>query len=198
MVSCRFSCQLRQELHIAIAPLQIDAVLYLHVVQAWKWCQLLWFSEKNEMSAASQSECRARPGKRSCSDAPVLRFDVLLQVCSFGSYTFWHCSPAAAVLLWCCTSAEIMRSDAPMFHSAPLRNPALRFSAPFRVLVNVLAPMLRCFAPVLRSDACAISSQVHMYFHIHADNTHILALLSCSCSSALMLRCSDALLLRLK
>ena len=28
------SCQLQQELHIAIAPLQIDAVLYLHVVQA--------------------------------------------------------------------------------------------------------------------------------------------------------------------
>ena len=130
--------------------------------------------------------------------ALMLRCSASMSYCKSVRLDHTHFGTALLQLQFCSDAALVLKSCAPMFHSAPLRNPALRFSAPFRVLVNVLAPMLRCFAPVLRSDACAISSQVHMYFHIHADNTHILALLSCSCSSALMLRCSDALLLRLK
>ena len=149
-----------------------------------------------------QSECRACPGKRSCSDAPLLRSGactsphVLLY--SVGSVLLdgARLPQPYAPTFRCSTplhSCQLLKSCTPMLRSslesAPLHSAAalpLRCSAPLR------SPPLRCSAPLRCANLCS-DAPLHLVRQLFRSDA---PLLRCSMHFAPLrnppLRCSAA------
>ena len=154
-----------------------------------------------------QSECRACPGKRSCSDAPLLRSGA----CTSPHVLLYSCSWISSFCLMVlgCRNPTLRRSDAPL-RSTPVNcwNPALRCSDPpsnllhsiVRQLFRSDAPMLRsaplrspplrCSAPLRCANLCS-DAPLHLVRQLFRSDAPMLhALRSAAQPSAPMLRCA--------